>query len=67
MTATFHDEPEFDEWGDAVDAARAFEREADYDKRWYVVEILDSRWCVTEVEPCGGEWYDSDGNRHGER
>jgi hypothetical protein len=66
MTAKLHDEPEFDWWCDAIDAAKALEREADHDKRWYVVKLHDDRWCVTEVEPyVSDEWYTADGVRGG--
>ncbi len=67
MTAKFHDEPEFDQFEVALDAARACEREADYEKQWYVVKLHNDRWCVTEIQPYFGTWYTADGVRHGER
>ncbi len=65
MTATFHDEPEFRDWADAIDVAKTQEDETG--KRRYVVKIHGGRWCVTEVEPyADDEWYTADGIRGGE-
>jgi len=54
---------------EALIQARRNEK-TDPDNRWYVVRRQDGAgwlqdWMLTDTMPLLGEWYDSDGHRHG--
>jgi len=52
---------------DNIDEAliQARRNEHDTGNRWYVARCYDGSWTLTETMPFLGEWYDSDGHRHG--
>jgi hypothetical protein len=49
--------------GEALIQARRNEKATG--ERWYVCRRHDGVWMLTDSMPMMGEWYDSDGHRHG--